>query len=180
MPSVFLKRSVAHATRGGQRRGCRRDGCYYHLQQHIPKSLTLHFHFQLLIVNYPLSIVRSATSGDASLAKNCRRPLPFIQGRVIVATAVVTASVRAATVLSSTTVLGVVTTLVLVVLALVVLDLAAVAAGHALQHVTILVQAGDLDAGVLQLVLHVHVRRVDDTACYYHLQQHIPKTWSEH
>ena len=34
---------------------------------------------------------------------------------------------------------------------------AAVAAGHALQHVAVLVETGDLDRGVLQLVLHVRV-----------------------
>ena len=59
------------------------------------------------IFNFQLSIIRSATSGDASLAKNCRRPLPFIQGRIVVVAtaAVVTAVVRAA-VVRATTVLG--------------------------------------------------------------------------
>jgi len=46
-----LKQRAESHTRGcSQRRGGRRDGCYYHLQQHIPKSLTLH-NFQLSIVN---------------------------------------------------------------------------------------------------------------------------------
>ncbi len=47
---------------------------------------------------------------------------------------------------------------------LAVLDIAAVAGGDALQHVAVLVQTGDLDAGVLQLVLHVRVGGEDDAA----------------
>ena len=54
-----------------------------------------------------------------------------------------------------------------------VLDLAAVAAGHALQHVAVLVQAGDLDAGVLQLVLHVHVGGEDDAASANQVGLHV-------
>ena len=33
------KRSYSHATSGSQRGGCGGDGCYYDLQQHIPKVL---------------------------------------------------------------------------------------------------------------------------------------------
>ena len=43
-----------------------------------------------------------------------------------------------------------------------ILDIAAVTAGHTLQHFTILVQTGNLDAGILQLVLYVHVRGKDN------------------
>ena len=50
------------------------------------------------------------------------------------------------------------------VLTFVVLNFAAVAGGHALQHVAVLVEAGDLNRGVLHLVLHIHVGREDDAA----------------
>ena len=43
-----------------------------------------------------------------------------------------------------------------------ILDIAAITAGHTLQHFAILVQAGNLDAGILQLVLNVHVRGKDN------------------
>jgi hypothetical protein len=38
----LLKRqwAVAHTWRGGQRGGGCHDGCYYHLQQHIPKTVS--------------------------------------------------------------------------------------------------------------------------------------------
>ena len=55
-------RSESHTRGCSQRRGGRRDGCYYHLQQHIPKSLVLHnlvssFMFQVSKINCQLSIV---------------------------------------------------------------------------------------------------------------------------
>ena len=47
---------------------------------------------------------------------------------------------------------------------LAVLNLAAVARGHTLQHVAVLVETGNLNRGILQLVLHVRVGSEDDAA----------------
>ena len=61
-PTFFnLEWAIAHTWRCSQRRGGRRDGCYYHLQQHIPKSLVLHnlvssFMFHVSRINCQFSI----------------------------------------------------------------------------------------------------------------------------
>ena len=44
------QRSESHTRGCSQRRGGRRYGCYYHLQQHIPKSLVLHNQISYLLL----------------------------------------------------------------------------------------------------------------------------------
>ena len=88
------------------------------------------------------------------------RPQPLVSDRLVasttaIATTGITTSIAAAAALAAvTTVLAV----------LVVLDIAAVAAGYALQHVAILVETGDLDGGILQLVLDVSAGGEHDAA----------------
>ena len=82
------------------------------------------------------------------------RPQPLVSDRLVASTtAIATAAITTSV---STGITAAVRWLVRI------LDIAAITAGHTLQHFAILVQAGNLDAGILQLVLYVHVRGKDD------------------
>ena len=67
-------RSESYTARGSQRRGGRRDGCYYHLQQHIPKTFVLH-NCQLSIVTCQFQKSRPEGRSFNSGRNRCRRYL---------------------------------------------------------------------------------------------------------
>ena len=85
-----------------------------------------------------------------------RQTIASVAASAVISATGITSALRALAIL---TILGVLTVLAVLaaLAALVVLNLAAVARGHTLQHVTFLVETGDLNARVLQLILQVHI-----------------------
>ena len=142
--------SEAHATRGRDGRQKGRECGYYHLHRYLNDSL-LHASppFRLVLVEAIIAIIA-----------------------VVTATGIVTASgIGTAALLTALAAILTLRASILCVLCslcalcvFVVLHLAAVAGGYALQHFTVLVETGNLDRGVLQLVLQVNVGREDDTS----------------
>ena len=61
----------------------------------------------------------------------------------------------------------------ILILLLRILNLAAVAAGYALQHGAVFVETGNLDRGILQLVLHLHAGSKDDATNANQIGLHI-------